>query len=476
MDCRRLLMVVAASVVMLLSANPVFGEIVREIYISSTTGDDANPGTKSRPKRSVNSLSYDERGNSRILLKRGDVFFGYFLRLRDCEIGAYGRGDMPVVCGFRVLKNVDAWEAVGDGLWRLDMSRDDDFTGIPSRLASDGRLFNDIGCIYNPATDSIYGHIVKDMESMKKDGDLYTSESFDFSNPKAAEFRYVYLRLKDNPRVLGNLCFSTYQHGISEVKNSVIKDICFIGFARHGACGMTGCRIGNCRFDVIGGSVQVGYKNWVRYGNGVEFWSNCYDNIVERCTITRTYDCATTIQGTGSIPADPRNIHFRDNRIAYCRQAFEYFLNDPTRDAQFVDCSFTGNLCYMMGQNGFSTPQPRDADILCYSRKPTPIDISRNIFYGAPYFCSRSTNSLMRDNDVYIYSGQYLNYFWIKDYRPLNAGNIDALRQFRADFGDNSRITVVERGSTEDRAMSRKLLKKLALKPVNLRLGQLLER
>lgn len=476
MDYRRLFVAVGLSVMMLLSANAAFGEVVREIYISSSLGDDSNPGTKARPKQSINSLSYDERGKSRILLKRGDVFFGYFLRLRDCEIGAYGRGDMPVVCGFRVLKNVDAWEAAGDGLWRLDMSRDEDFTGIPSRLAGESRLFNDIGCIYNPATDSIYGHIVKDMGSMRKEGDLYTSASFDFSNPKAAEFRYVYLRLQYNPRALGNLCFSTYQHGISEVKNSVIKDICFIGFARHGACGMTGCRIENCRFDVIGGAVQVGYKNWVRYGNGVEFWSNCYDNIVERCTITRTYDCATTIQGSGQIPVAPRNIHFRDNKIAYCRQAFEYFLNDPTRDAQFVDCSFTGNICYMMGQNGFSTPQPRDADILCYSRKPTPIDISRNVFYGAPYFCSRSTNSLMRDNDVYIYRGQYLNYFWIKDYSPLNAGNGDALSRFRAEFGDNSRITVVERGSTEDRAMSRKLLKKLALKPIDLQLQRLLHR
>ena len=39
----------------------------REIYISSTAGDDSNPGTREKPKQTINGLTYDMRQNSRIL-------------------------------------------------------------------------------------------------------------------------------------------------------------------------------------------------------------------------------------------------------------------------------------------------------------------------------------------------------------------------------------------------------------------------
>ncbi|MCM1518495.1 MAG: hypothetical protein NC117_07640 [Pseudoflavonifractor sp.] len=468
---RSLLLVV----VMLLSPMAMRG-YERDIYISSTTGDDSNPGTRKQPLRTINSLTKEQRTGSRIMLKRGDVFFDYLRDLTGCEVTTYGKGDKPVVCGFRVLSRPSAWHDEGDGVWSLKLDTDSDFVGIDSRVASIPWRFYDIGCIYNPQTDSIMGHMVKSRADLKAPGDIFTSSYFKKEDYADRRFDTVYLRFDVNPATFGNLCFPVFEMGVSNIKDTKVRNISFVGFSWHGAAIMTGSELRDCDFDIIGGAVQVGYSYWVRYGNGVELWSTgCNNNLVTGCLISRTYDCATTIQGTGSIPTNPHDIWFRDNKILHCRQAFEYFLNDPARDPQFVNCGFTGNTCYMMGDNGFDSPEPRDADILCYNRKPVSIPITGNLFYGAPYFCSSVANPMMRDNEVYIYPGQYLNYYYVTGYKALNAGTDGALARFRQEFGDDSRITVVTPGSTEDTRMKRRILSRLGWKPPRLHLDRILK-
>ena len=50
-------------------------EPARTIYISSSTGNDDNPGTMQAPRRTIASLTKEERSGSTILLRRGDTFF-----------------------------------------------------------------------------------------------------------------------------------------------------------------------------------------------------------------------------------------------------------------------------------------------------------------------------------------------------------------------------------------------------------------
>ena len=38
----------------------------------------------------------------------------------------------------------------------------------------------------------------------------------------------------------------------------------------------------NCDFGYIGGGDQIGGDRTVRFGNGVEFWGDAHDNLVER--------------------------------------------------------------------------------------------------------------------------------------------------------------------------------------------------
>ena len=447
----------------------------REIYISSTAGDDSNPGTREKPKQTINGLTYDMRQNSRILLKRGDVFFGYLKNLNGCEVSAYGKGEAPVICGFRVLKNPEAWNRENDNIWSLDLAIDSLFCGISRDIASMPEAFYDGGSVYDSRADRIFGHMVKSMDELSKDGDFFTSNIFSKEEVKDRPYRKIYFYSSENPQKYGNLCFSVYEIGASGLHDTVLNDIAFVGFGRHGVALMEGCEINNCRFDIIGGAVQIGYSSWVRYGNGVEAWAvGCNDNLVADCTISRTYDCATTIQGSGDLHTTPSNIRFVNNKILHCRQAFEYFLKDEQkRTVGFDNCEFSGNICYMMGDNGFDSPEKRDADILCYSLVRTPIPITRNIFYGAPYLFTGVINQFISDNIVYIYPGQYLRDGYGGE--VFVAGNPGGLAGFRKMYDSTSEIIVVEPGSKEDLKIKKKLLKQIGWKAPSLHLDRILK-
>ncbi|MEW6218002.1 MAG: carbohydrate binding domain-containing protein, partial [Thermodesulfobacteriota bacterium] len=55
----------------------------------------------------------------------------------------------------------------------------------------------------------------------------------------------------------------------------------------------------NCDFSFIGGGDQMGGDGELRYGNGVEFWNNAHDTLVEGCRLWEIYDAALTTQGIG---------------------------------------------------------------------------------------------------------------------------------------------------------------------------------
>ena len=99
-------------------------------YISSTSGSDSNPGSKEAPLRTLGALGAERKTGSTLLLKAGDIFFETLSGCTDCTISSYGEGRKPVVCGFRIQKSADSWVDEGKGIWRLDMSRDEDFYGF----------------------------------------------------------------------------------------------------------------------------------------------------------------------------------------------------------------------------------------------------------------------------------------------------------------------------------------------------------
>jgi len=106
--------------------------------------------------------------------------------------------------------------------------------------------------------------------------------------------------------------------------------------------------IRNCEISFIGGGViYIEPHGYVRYGNGIEFWENASNNLVENCTVYEVYDAAITNQNAGQI-ATQTNIVYRNNLIYNSEWSFEYW-NRPaesvTSDIYFINntCLFAGN-------------------------------------------------------------------------------------------------------------------------------------
>lgn len=443
--------------------------IVTTYYISSTLGDDNNDGlTIKTPKKHLSAIV--KRDNVCVRLKRDDVFFEQLQGFSSSVIESYGSGAKPVLCGFKVLITPGDWiYDDANCCWRIDLKKTDSFSGILKGDIQD-KYFNNIGFLYDASKDKVYGHRVRTIGDLKEESDFFISSHFCNDSISDDTFRYLWWKTNKKPNNCGRLCFSTPLVGVRRMFSCTIRDISVVGFC----FGFTNCHhsvIENCQIDLIGGSVQIGYPNWVRYGNGIEFWGNTKNAIVRNCLISRTYDCGTTIQGGGEFITSPENIHITNNRFYHCRQAFEFWLN-PSNDykAGFINCSFTGNVCYYMGENEFSSPENRDANLLCYDRYPKPIVIEYNTFWGASHFCGSHFPDGMRNNQVYINDGQYLSYYNAK-YKPVYVKSQSDIEIYRMQSGDNSSIYVLSH--KQKKKIEKILRKKVGWKRISLHLERL---
>ena len=360
----------------------------KDIYVSSSAGDDKNDGSISAPLRTIATAP---KNGVKLFLKRGDVFFETLQDFSDSEIDAYGDGNAPLLCGLKILKNDAAWEKLPNGIWRLDLSKQENFDGFKA----EGKT-NNIGAIYFAKTDKVYGHLVRSFSDLSHVGDFWVSDNVWTSDVRASKkqtFRHLYFKFEKNPAdARDKIGFVTYSFGIRNLRNCTVRNIAVKGFGVHGVSKAWNCKFQNLDIDLIGGSVQLSYPSWVRLGNGVEFWISkkdpCNDNIVENCRISRTYDCGATIQGHCGKGVAAKNIKFSNNSFFRCRQAFEHFLSSKEGAAKYENCEFSNNKCFDMGENEFSSPETRDANLLSYERNPIEgLVVKNNIFWGAPVYC-----------------------------------------------------------------------------------------
>ncbi len=421
-----------------------------KFYVSSSLGNDSNSGSISSPLKTFAKIP---RESAEIYLKRGDVFTEPLHNIKNCLIDAYGEGPKPIICGFKHLKNKDAWESLGEGIWRLDLSKSENFDGYNSPEESRKAIFNNIGAIHDAATNTLHGHKVKKMSEMKSDWDFFQSETFSSKDVSMETFRYIYVKLPHSPSLNADLNFIPYQIGIQNAKNCKIQNIAVRGFGRHGITGLVNSTVENVDIDAIGGSVQIGYKRWVRLGNGIEFWvsdgASGNNSTVKNCTISRTYDCGATIQGIGKKLPNPKSIKFLNNRFYHCRQAFEHFLTSEI-PADYIDCEFSGNIAFEMGNNEFSSPEPRDMNLLSYETTSKSIKISGNIFYGGGIYFGVAWSNNISNNTCYVFEDNFL----ASSYQPQKIPPIpsDDIEAYRRRFNDStSKIVVIKRGEREIR-------------------------
>lgn len=193
-----------------------------------------------------------------------------------------------------------------------------------------------------------------------------------------------------------------------------MQNVAVKGFGAHGISKAWNCQFRNLDIDLIGGSILRSYKTWVRFGNGIEFWMSegdpCNNNLVENCTISRTFDCGATIQGHLGKKSRPQNIVFRKNRFLRCRQAFEHWTATVHEKSVYENCEFSDNIAFDSGFNEFDTPYTVDSSLLSYERKPVEgLTIRNNIMWGAPaYFASGGNAAKFEGNVFYIFKKTYI--------------------------------------------------------------------
>lgn len=392
------------------------------VYVSNL-GNDNNSGlTEDKP---VKTISKALKLRKNILLRKGDVFYEN-ITINGHNIGAYGKGKKPKLCGWKYLKNAN-WEKYGNNIWRLNL----DTIGYTGRVKSSDPFHNDVGLIRNVDNGEIYG--VKCQCLYKKDCifksttaqmNTWLQHDMDFAQTsvygkgklKGSDFKYLYLYYSKDPNKL-HLAVSTHGSGIT-ADSATIDGISIEGFSCHGIAAGSNIKITNCDISYIGGAQQVGYQLWVRYGNGIEFYiSRSKENgYVAHNNISHTFDCGTTIQGSDHLGAYPTNIVIEHNKIYNCRQAFEYFLrNNDKKTGKIYDCIgcvFRKNTCVDNGSNGFGTHETRDGQILSYQNDyVSSIKIEDNIFIGGPslYFAIHPENIRFgKGNKFYLTEGTTL--------------------------------------------------------------------
>lgn len=446
----------------ILALTPIFAQeygadesqIVTVVYVSSSAGDDSNDGSMKSPLKTFAKIPKE---NARILLKKGDVFYEPLSGLSNCVVDSYGKGSKyPVICGLKLLKNPDAWEDMGNGVWRLDMNKTENFYGRNLEITKGNYQLNNLGALYDAASDTLYGHKVKKLEMLEKDWDITTGEIYKPEDVNAESYRWLYVKRDKNPSSDGaELGILTYGNGVSGIKNCTVRNIAIKGFGRHGLTGSFGGKIENVKIDLIGGSTQVGYRTWVRLGNGIEFWisgspSSNNRNHVSGCTISRTYDCGSTIQGIvekGEIVAS--DITFTGNKFYRCRQAFEHFLSNRANGrSEYINCHFEGNFAWEMGENEFSTPEPRDNNFLTYDNKRKGMIIKNNVCYGSGIYAgTRGWAEHFGENTFYVEQGKHnllFVYPWNKQGIEIPSNSEDDIQKYRETLGDTtSKIILV---------------------------------
>ena len=347
-------------------------------YVSSSLGADSNSGTSSlEPWQSLDQVNGAVilAGDS-ILFRRGDVWRGQLLpasgnSTSDVYYGAYSTGELPLILGSVSLTETAHWADQGGNIWKANMIFGTDIGNM---------IFDD---------ESSVGTKQWNFADVLNQGDFWydlaTGEVFLYSGVNPADFyTNIELALREEIVHQTNVSYVTYEH-------LALKYGAAHGFGGGNTQNIT---IRSCQMSYIGGGDLNMDGSNIRYGNGVEFWGNASNNVVERCEIWEIYDTGVTNQNHTSI-ATQENLFYRNNLIWNCGlSSFEYW-NRPVGSVT-SNIRFENNTCLYAGKGwGAQRPDYHGIHVLIDSNPASTdtIHIYNNIFYDA----QRSTYAVEDD-------------------------------------------------------------------------------
>ncbi len=265
--------------------------------------------------------------------------------------------------------------------------------------------------------------------------------------------RRVFLACDANPAVrFRSVELALTRHIVNESgKHDVVYDglaVRYGGAHGFGGGGTARIVIRNCDICWIGGGLQYwktrpdGTPYPVRFGNGIEFWGDAADNLVERNRLWQIYDAALTNQGRED---DEIDITYRDNVIWQAEYSFEYWNAGRTANILFEHntCVDAGH-CWSHDQR----PNPNGAHLMFYSNRAatTNFVVRNNIFANSSEVCVRMENDwragLAMHNNLYhqadkpIFRWLGKTYFAVNEFARyqrelgMDAGSLFAAPQF----------------------------------------------
>lgn len=281
-------------------------------YVSNN-GDDNNEGdSPDKAWKTLNALAINEykiKEGDAILFKRGDVFRGTFNTLSGVSYGAYGEGDKPAIYGCKTNYAEETW-----------------------RRTSEENIY---ALIYTASSDVgmiVFNH--GEAYGNKKLKNVFEcDEDYDFYQDADEGVIYLYSSKGKPSDVFYDIELLNNKHIISiksKQENVYIENLCLKYTGAHGiSVGMPvkGITIKNCEIGWVGGSV---FRNKTeRYGNGIQFYGQTTDAIIDHCWVYQCYDAGLTHQYRGSPNGNPEmnatNISYTNNLVEFCTYSLEYF-------------------------------------------------------------------------------------------------------------------------------------------------------
>lgn len=342
----------------------------QNFYVDVISGNDNADGLSYQSAwqsiEKVNSVKF--RSGSKILFKKGGVWRGQ-LKLAsgvaDNPIiyGSYGDAtEKPLILGSLNKGNTNDWIQEVGNVWKSSSAFETDVGNL---------IFNG---------GSAFGEKKWDVASLINQGDYWLD--------KSSKILHIYS--VGNPAIFySDIEAALRKHIIDQEKASyvTVDGLALKYGAAHGIGGgkTHHITIKNMDISYIGGGDLRGDSSNVRFGNGIEFWSQAHDNMVEGNKIWEIYD--TCLSNQNNMPnVKQYNITYKNNVMWNCGLAsFEYW-NKP-ESSQTYNIIFENNTAVNAGYSWGNSQRPDrgGAHILTNTNTADTksIYISNNIFYKA---------------------------------------------------------------------------------------------
>ena len=356
------------------------GAAAVDYYVDSDYGKDSYDGLAPySPWATLSKVNaFRFLPGDRVLFARGRQWRGSLQLQSGAEgapiyYGGYGEGAKPKFLGSLPLNHESCWESAGENLWVC----------FEEAVPAFGKW--DVGNIVIDGTRAAFKRWRK--EDLKAQDDFW----YDITGDKR-----IYYYSDENPgKKYDRLeaAVSKYVISHSGVSYAVVDgfDVRYGGSHGFGGGDVSHYMIRNCDISWIGGGDQGrggGEGGRVRFGNGIEFWGQADDCLVENNRIWEIYDAALTNQGTGGNVES--NITYRGNVIWNAEYSFEYWNGAGSQTKNIL---FENNRCYDagFGWGHVQRPDPNGRCIMMYSNgAPTENFVVRGNTF------SNATESLVR--------------------------------------------------------------------------------